>query len=49
MYPSQTAASLKKKHAQLLHEVSVWTIQYLLQKDPNNFEMLRGHAPWRIL
>ena len=33
MYPSVTAASLKKKHAQILQEVSVRTIQHCLQKD----------------
>ena len=33
MYPSVTAASLKKKHAQILQEVSVRTIQHRLQKD----------------
>ena len=33
MYPLVTAASLKKKHAQILQEVSVRTIQHLLQKD----------------
>ena len=33
MYPSVIAASLKKKHAQVLQEVSVRTIQRRLQKD----------------
>ena len=33
MYPSVTAASLKKKHAQILQEVSSRTIQHRLQKD----------------
>ena len=33
MYLLQRAASLKKKHAQLLHEVSVMTIQHRLQRD----------------
>ena len=32
MYSSVTIASLKKKHAQLLHEVSVRTIQHCLQR-----------------
>ena len=36
MYPSVTAASLKKKHAQILQEVSVRTIQHRLQKGSEN-------------